>query len=82
MKLFQIQSPMLRLVGQRLPKAIPLLLAIVICNFILLKLAPGDAADVLAGEAAAGTAEYLAELRLASDLTSRYTCSCGITLSS
>jgi len=54
---------MLRLVGQRLLKAIPLILAIVICNFVLLKLAPGDAAEVLAGEAAAGTAEYLAELR-------------------
>ena len=63
MKLPQIQSPMLRLVGQRLLKAIPLILAIVICNFVLLKLAPGDAAEVLAGEAAAGTAEYLAELR-------------------
>lgn len=59
----QIQSPMLRLVGQRLLKAIPLLLGIVICNFVLLKLAPGDAAEVLAGEAGAGTAEYLAELR-------------------
>ena len=59
----QIQSPMLRLVGQRLLKAIPLLLAIVICTFVLLKLAPGDAAEVLAGEAGAGTAEYLAELR-------------------
>ena len=54
---------MLRLVAQRLLKAIPLLLAIVICNFVLLKLAPGDAAEVLAGEAGAGTVEYLAELR-------------------
>ena len=63
MKLPLIQSPMLRLVAQRLLKAIPLILAIVICNFILLKLAPGDAAEVLAGEAAAGTVEYLAELR-------------------
>ena len=63
MNLPLIQSPMLRLVAQRLLKAIPLILAIVICNFILLKLAPGDAAEVLAGEAAAGTVEYLAELR-------------------
>lgn len=63
MQLPQIQSPMLRLVGQRLLKAIPLILAIVICNFVFLKLAPGDAAEVLAGEAAAGTAEYLDELR-------------------
>ena len=44
MNLPLIQSPILRLVGQRLLKAIPLLLAIVICNFVLLKLAPGDAA--------------------------------------
>ena len=63
MTLPQIRSPMLRLVGQRLLKAVPLILAIVICNFVLLKLAPGDAAEVLAGEAAAGTVEYLAELR-------------------
>lgn len=63
MNLPLIQSPMLRLVGQRLLKAVPLILAIVICNFVLLKLAPGDAAEVLAGEAAAGTVEYLAELR-------------------
>ncbi len=52
-----------RMVGRRLLKALPLLLAVVIFNFILLKLAPGDAAEVLAGESAAATPEYLAELR-------------------
>jgi len=52
-----------RLIGRRLLKAIPLLLAVIIFNFVLLKMAPGDAADVLAGESAAGTPEYLAELR-------------------
>lgn len=48
---------------RRLVKALPLLLAVVLFNFCLLKLAPGDAAEVLAGESAAATPEYLAELR-------------------
>ena len=52
-----------RIVGRRLLKALPLLLAVVVFNFILLKLAPGDAAEVLAGESGAATPEYLAELR-------------------
>ena len=51
------------MVGRRLLKALPLLLAVVVFNFILLKLAPGDAAEVLAGESGAATPEYLAELR-------------------
>lgn len=53
----------LRFVGRRLLKALPLLLAVVLFNFCLLKMAPGDAAEVLAGESAAATPEYLAELR-------------------
>lgn len=48
---------------QRLVQAIPVLLAIVILNFLLLQLAEGDAADVLAGEAGSATPEYLAQLR-------------------
>ena len=52
-----------RMVARRLLKALPLLLAVVVFNFILLKLAPGDAAEVLAGESGASTPEYLAELR-------------------
>lgn len=50
-------------VVRRIVKAIPVLLAIAVCNFVLLKLAPGDAADVLAGEAGSATAEYLADLK-------------------
>ena len=45
--------PRLRFVGRRLLKALPLLVAVVVFNFCLLKLAPGDAAEVLAGESAA-----------------------------
>ncbi|MCL5778291.1 ABC transporter permease [Limibaculum sp. FT325] len=53
----------LALILRRVVQAIPILLAIVIINFLLLKLAPGDAADVLAGEAGSATPEYMAELR-------------------
>ena len=41
----------------------PTLLVIVVLNFFLLQLAPGDAADVLAGEAGSATPEYMAQLR-------------------
>ena len=53
----------LRYVGRRLLGSLPILLAIAVCNFLLLKLAPGDAADVLAGEAGSATPEYLAALK-------------------
>lgn len=48
---------------RRIVQAVPILLAIVILNFLLLQLAPGDAVDVLAGEAGSATPEYMAELR-------------------
>ena len=41
----------------------PTILGIVVLNFLLLHLAPGDAADVLAGEAGSATPEYMAQLR-------------------
>lgn len=53
----------LRYVARRIVQAIPILLAIVILNFCLLKLAPGDAVDVLAGEAGSATPEYMEQLR-------------------
>jgi len=53
----------LRYVARRSVQALPILLAIVVINFLLLKLAPGDAVDVLAGEAGSATPEYMAELR-------------------
>ncbi|MCX7326370.1 MAG: ABC transporter permease [Hyphomicrobiales bacterium] len=43
--------------------AIPTVLAIVILNFFLLQLAPGDAADVIAGESGAATEESMRQLR-------------------
>lgn len=53
----------LRYLGRRTLQAIPIVVAIVVCNFVLLNLAPGDAASVLAGEAGSATPEYMAELR-------------------
>lgn len=48
---------------RRIVQALPVLLAIVVLNFLLLQLAEGDAADVLAGEAGSATPEYIALLR-------------------
>jgi peptide/nickel transport system permease protein len=56
-------TPRVRYVLRRLLQAIPLILAIVVLNFLLLHLAPGDAATVLAGEAGSATPEYVAQLR-------------------
>lgn len=44
-------------------QAIPTVLGIVILSFFILQLAPGDAADVMAGESGAATAETMAALR-------------------
>ncbi len=48
---------------RRLLQAVPTVLVIVALNFMLLQLAPGDAADVLAGEAGSATPEFMAQLR-------------------
>ena len=53
----------LRYALKRLLQAVPTILVIVCLNFALLQLAPGDAADVLAGEAGSATPEYMAQLR-------------------
>lgn len=44
-------------------QAIPTVIGIVILNFFLLQLAPGDAADVMAGEAGSATEETMAAMR-------------------
>jgi peptide/nickel transport system permease protein len=48
---------------RRVTQAVPVVLAIVVVNFLLLQLAPGNAADVLAGEAGSATPQYMAALR-------------------
>jgi len=47
----------------RVLHGIPIVLAIVVVNFFLIRLAPGDAAQVLAGEAGSATEEYMAQIR-------------------
>jgi peptide/nickel transport system permease protein len=53
----------LRFVAGRLLQAVPIVLGIVILNFLLVHLAPGDVATVLAGEAGGAPPEYVAALR-------------------
>ena len=48
---------------RRLLQAVPVVFAILVLNFLLLHLAPGDPAQVLAGEAGSATPEYMAQLR-------------------
>ncbi len=54
---------LLKYIAWRLLLAIPVVLGIVVLNFFLIHLAPGDAASVLAGESGAGTPEYMEVLR-------------------
>ncbi|SKD04926.1 ABC-type dipeptide/oligopeptide/nickel transport system, permease component [Burkholderia sp. CF099] len=56
-------SLLLRYVVARLAQMVPTLLLVVLTAFALLKLAPGDMAQAIAGEAGGGSPEYLARLR-------------------
>ena len=56
-------SHKLAFASRRLVQLVPVVLAIASFNFILIHLAPGDAADVLAGQGGYSTLEYIAELR-------------------
>jgi peptide/nickel transport system permease protein len=49
--------------GRILWHALPTALGVIVLNFILLQLVPGDAADVIAGEAGSATAETMVQLR-------------------
>lgn len=53
----------LRHLIRRVLQALPTVLGIAVFNFLLLQLAPGDAADVLAGEAGGASPEYVAQLK-------------------
>lgn len=53
----------LAFVSRRLIQLVPVVLAIASFNFILIHLAPGDAADIIAGQGGYSTPEYIAELR-------------------
>src|SRR6185369_169391 len=54
---------MLSFVAQRVLKGVVVLLAIVVFNFFLIRLAPGDPAVVMAGEAGASDQVFVQQLR-------------------
>lgn len=54
---------MLSFIGQRIVKGVIVLFAIVVLNFFLIRLAPGDPAMVMAGEAGASDQIFVAQLR-------------------
>lgn len=54
---------MLIYLSQRIAKGVVILLVIAMANFFLVRLAPGDPAQVMAGEAGAGDAQFLSQLR-------------------
>jgi peptide/nickel transport system permease protein len=54
---------MLRFILMRLGKAAIVLIAILTLNFFLIHAAPGDPAAVMAGEAGAADAKFIAQLR-------------------
>lgn len=60
-----MQSPSLvRYILRRILQAVPVVLGVVTLCFLLLQLAPGDLATVLAGESGGATASYIDELRV------------------
>src|SRR5260370_4487008 len=54
---------MLPFIAQRIVKGVIVLLAIIVLNFFLIRLAPGDPAVVMAGEAGASDKVFVAQLR-------------------
>ena len=57
------RSQLILFIFRRVIQSVPVLIGIAATNFLLVNLAPGDAADVLAGEAGAASAEFMANLR-------------------
>ena len=55
----------LTLIGRRIAWGLGLLVAVLVLNFTLIHIAPGDPADVIAGEMGGATQESLAQIRAA-----------------
>lgn len=58
-----MQSSTAAFVVRRLLQIVPVVLAIAAMNFLLIKMAPGDAADILAGQMGHATLEFTQQLR-------------------
>ena len=59
-----LHFPILKYILRRLLQAIPVILGVVMLCFLMLQLAPGDLATVLAGESGGATDSYISELRI------------------
>jgi peptide/nickel transport system permease protein len=53
-----------RPVGARVVRSVVIIAAIAALNFVIVHLAPGDVADVLAGESGAASPDYIADLKV------------------
>ena len=53
----------MRAIAARIAQSIGLILAVIVLNFILIQIAPGDAATAIAGDQSASDPEVLAEIR-------------------
>ena len=53
----------LRQIGMRLAHAVGLLVAVLVVNFVLIHIAPGDPVDVLLGEMGGGSEALAAQIR-------------------
>lgn len=67
-----LKSPSSRYLLRRLGQAVLVLAIVVVLQFFLLQLAPGDVADVIAGEAQASDPEFVRRLRLSWALIGRF----------
>jgi peptide/nickel transport system permease protein len=55
--------PLAKYITRRLAQVIPIALAITLASYLLLRMAPGDLVDVMAGESGSATPEYMEDLR-------------------
>ena len=69
-----------RQISKRIAYAAALLLAVVILNFLLIHIAPGDIADTIAGDMGGATAEVMAQIRIDYGLDKPFIVQLGIYL--
>lgn len=55
--------PLAKYIARRLAQVLPIALAITLASYLLLRMAPGDLVDVMAGESGSATPEYMEDLR-------------------
>lgn len=58
-----MSSSLLTYIAKRILQLVPIVLLIILMTYVLLRLTPGDLADVIAGESGSATPEYMQELR-------------------